>query len=212
MKNPKDIVREGYDQVSLAYRGNEMDTSDEIYQQYKAWTDEILFSLKKDSFVLDLGCGCGLPSTKLLSKTFNVIGVDISPVQIRRAKNLVPNATFVCGDMCKLEFDKEKFEAIVSFYAIIHVPEKEQPKLLSRIWQWLKPEGYFLFSAGNTKWTGREGNWLGVEGGNMYWSHADKETYLYWLKMSGFDVIWDRFIPDGPGGHVLFFANKNENR
>jgi cyclopropane fatty-acyl-phospholipid synthase-like methyltransferase len=76
-----------------------MDTSDEIYQQYKAWTDEILFSLKKDSSVLDLGCGCGLPSTKLLSKTFNVIGVDISPVQIRRAKNLVPNATFVCGDI-----------------------------------------------------------------------------------------------------------------
>ena len=76
-----------------------MDTSDEIYQQYKAWTDEILFSLKKDSSVLDLGCGCGLPSTKLLSKTFNVIGVDISPVQIRWAKNLVPNATFVCGDI-----------------------------------------------------------------------------------------------------------------
>jgi len=36
MKNLKDIVREDYDPVSLAYRGNEMGTSDEIYQQYKA--------------------------------------------------------------------------------------------------------------------------------------------------------------------------------
>jgi hypothetical protein len=36
MKNPKDIAREGSGPVSLAYRGNEMDTSDEIYQQYKA--------------------------------------------------------------------------------------------------------------------------------------------------------------------------------
>ena len=212
MKNPKDIVREGYDQVSLAYRGDETDTSDEMYQQYKAWVDEISFSLKKDSSVLDLGCGCGSPSTKLLSETFNVIGVDISPVRIQRAKNLVPNATFVCGDMCELEFGKEKFDAVVSFYAIIHVPEKEQPELLSRIWQWLKPEGYFLFSAGYTKWTGREENWLGVEGGNMYWSHAAKETYLQWLKMSGFDVIWDRFIPEGLSGHSLFFAKKNENR
>ena len=42
----------------------------------------------------------------------------------------------------------------------------------------------------------------------MYWSHADRETYLAWLKDAGFDVLWTRFIPEGDSGHTLVLAKR----
>ena len=210
MKTPKDIVKEGYDKVSFAYRGDELEESDESYQQYKAWAEEITVHLKQGSSVLDLGCGCGLPTTKLLARKYKVTGVDISPVQISRARMLVPDAKFICDDMCEVSFDKEQFDAVVSLYAIIHVPVEEQPQLLSRVWQWLKPGGFFLLTAGQTEWTGMEENWLGVDGGHMFWSHADRETYLQWFGTANFTILWDRFIPEANGGHILMLATKDE--
>jgi hypothetical protein len=40
----------------------------------------------------------------------------------------------------------------------------------------------------------------------MHWSHADRATYLAWLKETGFKVLWTRFIPEGTGGHTLVLA------
>ena len=89
--NPKDIVKVGYDKVSFTYRG---DSLDENYREYQSWLDELSSLLDDGVSVLDLGCGCGIPTTKLLADTFKVTGVDISKVQIRRARKLVPDASF----------------------------------------------------------------------------------------------------------------------
>jgi SAM-dependent methyltransferase len=206
--DPKEIVRTGYNKISHAYRAEQ---PDESYQQYEDWVNELRPLLPQHSSVLDLGCGCGLPTTKLLAKEFEVTGVDISEVQIQRAKILVPGATFLCHDMCNLDFPKESFSAIVSFYAIIHVPLEEQPGLFSKLFTWLKPGGYLLATVGFYEWTGTEQDWLAVEGGTMYWSHADKNTYLIWLTQAGFTVLWDRFVPEGNSGHTLVLAQKPEH-
>ena len=52
--------------------------------------------------VLDLGCGCGVPVARRLARRYAVTGVDLSPVQVERARTLVPNATFICADMAAL--------------------------------------------------------------------------------------------------------------
>jgi hypothetical protein len=44
----------------------------------------------------------------------------------------------------------------------------------------------------------------------MFWDHAGRDTYLRWLRDDGLEVIWDRFIPEGDGGHVLVLARKPE--
>ena len=208
MRTPKDIVKQGYDKVSYAYREENPDTAGEDYKKYKDWIDELSEQLTEGDSVLDLGCGCGVPATKLLARRFRVTGIDISSVQIARAQKLVPNALFICGDMCELCLATEGFDAILCLYAIIHVPMEEQQELLVKISRWLKPEGLLLLVAGHTEWTGQESSWLGIEGGDMYWSQADRQTYLRWLESSGFEVIWDRFIPEGDGGHTLIFAKK----
>jgi len=49
--------------------------------------------LPSGDMVLDLGCGCGIPVAQELAQHFQVTGVDLSEVQIARARQLVPQAT-----------------------------------------------------------------------------------------------------------------------
>ena len=155
--------------------------------------------------VLDLGCGCGVPATAILAERFAVTGVDISPVQIERAQRLVPAAQFLCQDIADSDFQAESFRAIVSFFAIIHVPVAEQPELFQKLRRWLRPGGYLLATVGTRAWIGTEEDWHGAP---MYWSHADRETYLVWLADAGFEVLWTRFIPEGDSGHTLLLAKR----
>jgi SAM-dependent methyltransferase len=201
LMNPKEQVRRGYDIVSYAYRAD--DAEDGVYGE---WLGELSPHLPAGARVLDLGCGCGIPVARwLVSHGFEVVGVDLSPVQIERARHLVPQADFRCADMTELDFPPASFDAIVSFYAVIHVPVVEQPAMFRSIYRWLKPGSWLLATVGSQPWTGTEENWLHA-GGTMYWSHEGTETYLRWLGEAGFAVEWQRFIPEGDGGHTLVLA------
>lgn len=206
MKNPKNMVRKGYDKVSRTYRGDSFNSTDDPY--YGRCIDLLLSHVAIGSRILDLGCGCGIPLVKNLSEQHDVTGVDISPVQIERARSLVPSAEFVCGDMTELHFSPGAFDAVISFYAIIHVPLQEQPDLFQKISTWLKQDGWLLCTVGHREWTGTEDNWLDVQGCTMFWSHTDEKTYEIWLKDLGFRVVENIFIPEGEGGHTALLARK----
>ncbi len=200
----KEIVRRGYDKVSYAYRG---EAGADDLAGYEGWLAELSALVPENSPVLDLGCGCGLPVAQTLAAKFAVTGVDLSPVQIERARRLVPGARFICADMAEVDFAPASFAAVVSFYAIIHLPLEEQPALFARVRRWLQPGGYFLGIVGNRAWTGTEENWLGVTDATMAWSHADAETYQAWLAASGFEICRSDFIPEGDSGHTLILAH-----
>jgi hypothetical protein len=40
---------------------------------------------------------------------------------VERARELVPEATFLRGDIAEVDFAPAAFDAVVSFYALIHV-------------------------------------------------------------------------------------------
>jgi SAM-dependent methyltransferase len=203
--DPKQIVRAGYDRVSPAYRTERRGAYE---HDYTAWVDRLCSGLGPNPHVLDLGCGCGIPASRLLASRGRVTGVDISPVQVDRARTLVPGGCFICEDLCRVGFPAASFDAVISFYAIIHVPIEEQASLFGRIARWLKPRGLFMSTLGSTPWTGTESDWLGIEGVTMYWSHADAETYRRWLHESGFELLVDEFVPEGDAGHQLFLATR----
>ena len=207
---PKEIVKSGYDLVSTAYRADSLEKQGEDYQKYASWVARLNKNLEQGSKILELGCGCGVPVSKLVSESHSVSGIDFSSVQIQRARKLVPRATFLCEDMCDVRFDSGMFDAVVCLYAIIHVPLWEQPGLIERISHWVKPGGYFLLSGGQDSWTGQEKNWFGVDGGDMYWSHGGRDTYLNWLESYGFEIKWEEFVPEGNSGHPVFLALKVE--
>src|SRR4249920_445047 len=94
--DPRDIVRDGYDLVSQAYRADDFPLEGSHYGQ---WLPRLVAQLPRGGRVLDLGCGCGVPVARALAAEFRVTGVDLSPVQIERARRLVPGATFAIADM-----------------------------------------------------------------------------------------------------------------
>jgi SAM-dependent methyltransferase len=130
-----DIVRRGYDALSARYRADDAGAG-----QYGPWIAELLATLSSESRVLDLGCGCGVPVSRDLSARGHIVtGVDVSDVQIARARRLVPDATFVRADATGLRLAPESCDAVVALYSIIHMPLTAQPLLLRAIAGWLCP-------------------------------------------------------------------------
>ena len=202
----RDLVRRGYDTISRAYRDDEgraNPRSDEGTDRYEGWVDDLAKLIKPNAKVLDLGCGAGVPATKLLAdRNFDVLGVDISAVQIERARQLVPRANFERADMVTWEHEPASFDAVVLLYALIHLPLEDQQGLLAKIRLWLRPGGYLLAIVGSQRWTGIEDYF----GAAMFWDHADRDTYLAWLKAADLAPVWDRFVPEGNAGHTLVLA------
>lgn len=65
--------------------------------------------------VLDLGCGSGTQSIYLAQQGFTVVGVDGSPVAIRRAQRKAVeagvNPDFLVQDVTRLDFIQDPFDA-----------------------------------------------------------------------------------------------------
>jgi SAM-dependent methyltransferase len=209
----RELVRRGYDAISRAYRGDDgaaYASSDETTATYVGWLEELAAYLPSGAHVLDIGCGAGVPADRwLVDVGFAVTGVDISEVQVERARRLVPEATFVVADVAAADaFDvpQASVDAVISLYALIHVPLEDQRRLFPRIHRWLQPGGLLLAIVGHERWTGVE-PYLGAP---MFWDHADAATYLAWLEADGFAVMWSRFVPEGTGGHTLVLARKGE--
>ena len=156
--DPKEQVKAGYDAVSYAYRVDDAEDA-----EYGPWLEELASRLLPGAAVLDLGCGCGIPADRwLVSHGFHVTGIDLSPVQVERARRLVPEADFRCADMTSVDSPEGAFDAIVSFYAVIHVPVAEQKALFRAMHRWLRSGGWLLVTVGARAWTGTEDNWLGA--------------------------------------------------
>jgi len=199
-------VRRGYDAISASYRsddGSSNARTEETTTTYAGWVAELGELLPAGARVLDLGCGAGVPAARdLADRGCVVTGVDISHVQVERARRLVPNATFVHADMATWDVPAESFDAVVSLYALIHVPLEDQRTLLPRLRRWLVDGGHVLAIVGARRWSGVE-PYLGAE---MFWDHVDTATYLEWFTEAGLLPVWHRFIPEGESGHTLILA------
>jgi SAM-dependent methyltransferase len=199
-----DLVRAGYNALSRRYRGD-----DDSVEGYRPWLADLHSRLPDRGDVLDIGCGCGIPVARFLAAAgHRVTGVDISDVQIDRARHLVPAGTFVRADITRLSFPPGSFDAIVCLYALIHMPLDEQPRLLRSIAGWLRPGGWLLATTGQDAWTGTEDNWLGGPA-TMWWSQTDATTYRSWLQQAGLTIATQELVPDGGSGHALFWARRD---
>ncbi|MBI3486278.1 class I SAM-dependent methyltransferase [Candidatus Daviesbacteria bacterium] len=104
----------------------------------------------KGKIILDLGCGSGYGSRRLLDhKAKSVVAVDIDPKIINFAKKNYPHKklSFQVANATKLSFRDSKFDVVVSFEVIEHV--KDYPKYIQEVLRVLKPKGQFIFSTPN---------------------------------------------------------------
>jgi len=96
------------------------------------------------SKILDVGCGTGHHVASLGAKGLNVIGIDISPSMIKKAKENFPDYKFEVGDATNSsEFEPDSFTHILCMYFTIYYIEDKQT-FFNNCFKWLMPGGYLI--------------------------------------------------------------------
>lgn len=193
---PERIVRDGYDAIAGDYTASR--ASDGPAAQ--PFLEELIATVPDNARVLDAGCGGGLPILARLAERFPTVGVDVSVAQLRIARGNAPAARLVCQDMRTLAFPAGSFDAIVCTYALFHVPRDDHTRVLENFARMLRPRGHLLVSLGFTDWVGT-GDFYG---GQMYWSHFDRDTNLTLVRDAGFDLLDERIAIERPAGRHPF--------
>jgi cyclopropane fatty-acyl-phospholipid synthase-like methyltransferase len=193
------VVERGYDSISDSF----LEWRDRIVDDpRRAWAEAFTSRLNDGARILELGCGAGVPDTKLLAERFRVTGVDISGEQIARARMNVPTADFIQADFTALELEPGQFDAVAAFYSFNHVPRDLLVRLFARIHTWLVPGGLLLASFGTSDTEAWTGDWLGT---TMFFSSFPPETTGRLLAEAGFELDLDELVPMlEPEGEVAF--------
>jgi len=116
-------------------------------------TDAIDISIKKlgindKSKILDVGSGIGGPARYIANKT----GAEITAIELQSDQNNLANAltkrcglsnkvTHICGDILDYDFKNKKFDAVVSWLTLYHIPNHEI--LLNKLYDLLNSNGFF---------------------------------------------------------------------
>jgi len=202
------VVQAGYNVIAERYlQARNRDSADvQALSQLTA-------RLPANALLLDAGCGAGLPITaRLVDAGHRVVGVDFALAQLALARTNVPGAAVVCQDLTQLGFAAGVFDAVCSYYAIIHIPRERHEGVLAGFHRLLKPGGLvFLCLGAQSIDDDFDNDYFGVR---MYWSHYDAPTYLALLPRLGFKVLWAETIADALdgdqplSGHLFVLARK----
>lgn len=94
--------------------------------------------------VVEIGCGLGRLTAKLACAGRSVLGVDLSPEMIARARakaGEVEGVSFLCADFLSGSLDGRTFDAVVSAATLHHVPADEGFRGLARL---VRPGGLLV--------------------------------------------------------------------
>jgi len=163
----------------------------EEYEQYaKSYGRDYDEFLPKDKSIriLDIGCGGGHFLYFLLKKGYyNVEGIDISPSQVLRCKQIV-NAKVVVADVFKfLPLRKKTYDVIVMNDFIEHFTKKQIRTLLQLVYESLKDGGKVIIRTPNmASITGLRSRYMDL----THKTGFTEESLFQILEMSGFrDII-----------------------
>ena len=137
--------------------------------------------------VCDMGCGPGHVARYLSERGVQVLGVDLSPAMLERARRLNPGIDFQQGDMTALGVADAVWAGIAAFYSIVHLAPEEVLSALRELRRALRPGGLLLlaFHVGS-----------GVIHLDEWWGHAVSVDFRFfsadqiaeYLTTAGFEV------------------------
>lgn len=101
-------------------------------------------SPSSQSKILDVGCGTGHHVASLGSKGLDVMGIDISPSMIKKAKENFPDYKFNVSDALDgSSFDPDSFTHILCMYFTIYYFQ-DKTQFFNNCFKWLMPGGYLI--------------------------------------------------------------------
>lgn len=105
--------------------------------------EKFLKYVKKDSCILDVGCGYGRTLDELYHNGYcNLIGIDFSSGMIERGKRQFPYLDLRVKEDAKIALPDASVDAVILFAVLTCIrTNEEQEQLLSEIKRVLKPRG-----------------------------------------------------------------------
>jgi len=141
------------------------------------WIDA---NIKRNSHIIDLGCGPGLYMSRLANLGHKISGIDFNKESIEYAKqqNHIENLTsYKYGDYLKEEFDNLYSVAMMIYCDFGALIANEQIAILNKIRNGLTDDGLFIFDVFDENIVNEKQekkDWI-ISEGNDFWS---KEPYF----------------------------------
>ncbi|MCG8514461.1 MAG: class I SAM-dependent methyltransferase [Halanaerobiales bacterium] len=161
--------------------------------------------------VADLGCGPGLYCTRFYQKGLRVTGIDFSLNSINYAQDYARkhgfNIKYIYQNYLELDY-QEKFDIIILIYYDFGVLSlADQKHLLKKIYQALKPGGYFVFDVTTPSMRkgvgGENKNWELQEEG--FWQPAPYLMLYEQFHYAEENVYLDQYLIVDQGGQIKIF-------
>lgn len=103
---------------------------------------------RKKIKILELGCGSGANLWMMTKESFDVYGIDVAPTGIKLAKRMMKlwsvSARLEVGNMRKLNFPDNFFDAIVDVVSVQHTDLKGHREIYQETYRCLKSGGLFF--------------------------------------------------------------------
>lgn len=195
-------IEESYDKMGETYhnfRDNE---------KFNSELEKFAKLLPSFGYVLDAGCGVGIPVSRFLTKKgFKVTGIDISSKMIALTKQNIPKATFYQKNIFTLDFPDNSFDGIICVYTLWHIPRADHSFIIENFHRMLKDNGILVINTGIFESDGMSDFF----GEPMLWSSNNPNKTLEFVKEAGFSIIFEGALKRGGEIQYWIFAKK-ENK
>ena len=170
----------------------------------RPWLERFCALLPPGGEVLDLGCGMGEPiGAYLVSRGFEVTGVDSSTSLIALARARQPGQRWIVCDMRALELGRG-FHGLLAWHSFFHLSPADQRPMFARFAAHLAPGGVLMFTSGTS-----EGEAIGEwQGEPLYHGSLDTSEYRARLEACGFEVLAHVASDPGCGEATIWLARK----
>lgn len=150
----------------------------------------------ESGLVLDLGCGAGdgFP-TYFLQRGWRVEGVDFSEKMLALCHQQHPEMATTCADLSDWSHPEQRYDVIESIYALFHLSNEAQLRLLQGCYDALKSGGMIYFTYATKEYTGgaRYEGLVDFMGSPLFYAHLEPETLQSELLAMGFvDIQLDQ--------------------
>lgn len=127
--------------------------------------------------ILDLCCGSAQATKVLVQYSQNVIGLDASPLSLKRARQNVPQAQYVEAFAEAMPFADGSFDLVHTSVALHEMEFNQLRQILKEVYRVLKPGGVFALVDFHTPT-----NWLFLPGTSLFLLLFETETAWQLLK------------------------------